>query len=1110
MPKVEPSKNLPPATSGIIHRSRLVRRLQENEDHRLIVILGQAAQGKSTLAASFAQASSLNSVWINLGPEDDNAVNLYYATASPLSIILDAERLTFLLDYPASQLGPREPEALYGDWVSALFSEVNPSIRIIFDGLDRLADGSDAIRFLRVMLDKAPANIKFMLLSRKEPPFALHDWKIKQQACILSNKDLGFTYQETRSFLRQHVGASCDEEHVRKAWQSTEGWVGGLVLLSQVLRNADDSDSERQRIKGLPDRFQAEVFLYFAQEIFARLSEHDAWILLRSSLFGDVSPRFLDELLDIHDSEGIFQELARRNLFVHLVHDSAQGRVYRYHQLFREFLQKIWQERTSAEERKRFLRRTARACAKRKDLESAVELFLQAETLFPAAAVLKVLGREMLQTGRHHDLAWILNRFPERVVQTRPWLLLYRAYCRRYSHAAENVKELSKAEGMFRSRRDIRGLLMTLASLMEAIMLQGRDRISIHELVAKGEELLSQLDFGQYPREQALLWLQMGFCYSLRGENTRDGYRASQNAFHLAKKINDRPLQIQALVFSIIPLTFLGEFEEGDKLRSQVENMLQKSGYPELEALFLKMWSELVMFAGRLDLGLAHSIIERLKHRIEQYGLLYVKAPAMYSEFAYHMYAGNGEKAEEIGLMLQDMAEAIDNTYGRGFCLILRGLLSYRQGHLSQAKGLIEAGLEIFRQPEARSYLHDYEFSIGAGLIHTHLGNWQEAESLLLRSLQYFTDISSQLARTEALLSLALLYELQGNRTLALEYLESGLSIASVRQYSHFVILSPRDQVSLCLLALEAGSKASREYAAHLLHTGLCEAVAAQESRLQSHPSPRVRRAIHAVLQQRHRRQRTQVYIQSLGKFRVWVGQRELSDADWAGNQAKALLKALVALAFDKQVRKEFLIDELWPDSNPGAGEKTFKVALHRLRRSLEPDMSPRFGSSYIHLKNGLLFLDQELCATDVQRFSRLCSRTENLLQGGEGRQALKRFTEAVSLYKGDFLPEDTDTEWMRAVREHLRQRYIALLLETAEAHERNGSWTKAVGHYQKALDCDPLLEEAYRRIMVLYADRGKRSKALSVFETCRKNLQQALGIEPDDLTLSVYRRIRG
>ncbi|MCF8105788.1 MAG: hypothetical protein K9K64_09910 [Desulfohalobiaceae bacterium] len=1110
MPKVGTSRITPPSLPRILERPRLVSRLKENEDHRLILILGQAAQGKSTLAAALTRSSSLDNAWINVLPEDDNPVNLFYATASALSFFLDERDVDFLLNYPASQLGPRDREALYRDWGMTLFSRIDYPIRVTFDGLDRLSDESQSFYFLQAMLEQAPENVRFILLSRREPPFPLQEWKMKQRAFVLYNKDLAFTYPETRSFLQQHCGLSCEQEQVKKIWLSTEGWTGGLVLLSQVLQNAGVPELGLDSMRGMPHCFQAEVYLYFAEEIFAGLSERDVRILLHSSVFEEVVPGFLDDLLGIRGSEEILQDLTRRNLFVSAVSDASRGWIYRHHQLYREFLQSMWQKRVGPQERKRFLRRTARACARKNSLESAVDFFLQAEDFLLAASVLRVLGRKMTQAGRHNDLDRQLLRLPERIIQAKPWLLLYRACCRRYTHAAENVLVLQKVEAMFRKTRDTRGLLLALGHLMEAVMLLGRDIISIHDLLAKGEELLSALEFSSFPREQAHLWLQMGFCHSLRGENTRNGYRASQNAFFLARKLKDRVLQIQALSFSMIPLTFLGEFSEADRVRARAEGMLQQTKYPELEAVWLKAWSELALFGGHLDLKLARSLIEKLHERIERFGLLYLQAPAMYSDFAYHMYAENSEKAEEIGQALQDVAEIMGNDFGRGLCSILRGLLAYRRRQWNKAKEYFAHGLEIFRHPESLSPLHDHTFSIGAGLVYIHLDNWKEAETLLHSSLQHFTSISSPLPRTETLLALALLYERKGSRGAALEYLESGLNIAAARDFTHFVIISPKDQVRLYVLALQVGSKTAKNYAARLMQIGVPETVAAEDTWLRKHPHPGVRKIIHDVVLKNHRSKRTPIYIQALGDFRVWVGQEALSGEAWKGNQARGLLKVLVALASEQQIRKELLIEELWPYSSPGAGEKTFKVALHRLRKSLEPDLTYRFGSAYIHLENGRVFMDQELCKTDVNRFLRLCRETEKQLQSGQAKKGLKTCNEVVSLYKGDFLPDDPDPEWARAIREHLRQKFMAVLLEAARACETSGTWAKAIRYYEKVLDCDPCLEEAYRRIMVLYADHGKPAKALQAYEKCRKILQETFSIEPENQTVSLYRKIRG
>ena len=172
--------------------------------------------------------------------------------------------------------------------------------------------------------------------------------------------------------------------------------------------------------------------------------------------------------------------------------------------------------------------------------------------------------------------------------------------------------------------------------------------------------------------------------------------------------------------------------------------------------------------------------------------------------------------------------------------------------------------------------------------------------------------------------------------------------------------------------------------------------------------------------------------------------------------------------------------------------------------------MSSRFGSSYVHLKKGLVQLDDHLCKTDIVQFHALCRKAEVQLEEGRTQEALKTYAEAISLYKDDFLASDVDAQWAAPVRESLKQRYIDVLLRVARSYETLGSWTKAVRHYEMALECDPVLEEAYRRIMTLYADKGKRSQALHVFEKCRKNLKKHVDVEPDEVTVSIYRRILG
>jgi len=70
-------KILPPQPPEVVERPRLIEFIQQNQDKKLILILGRAAQGKSTLATSYVSISDIPSAWVNLDQYDSDAGNLY-------------------------------------------------------------------------------------------------------------------------------------------------------------------------------------------------------------------------------------------------------------------------------------------------------------------------------------------------------------------------------------------------------------------------------------------------------------------------------------------------------------------------------------------------------------------------------------------------------------------------------------------------------------------------------------------------------------------------------------------------------------------------------------------------------------------------------------------------------------------------------------------------------------------------------------------------------------------------------------------------------------------------------------------------------------------------
>ncbi len=55
-----------------LHRSRLIRELNRDQDVRLVLVTGPAGSGKSTLMADFISQRARRTAWLGLGEEDQD------------------------------------------------------------------------------------------------------------------------------------------------------------------------------------------------------------------------------------------------------------------------------------------------------------------------------------------------------------------------------------------------------------------------------------------------------------------------------------------------------------------------------------------------------------------------------------------------------------------------------------------------------------------------------------------------------------------------------------------------------------------------------------------------------------------------------------------------------------------------------------------------------------------------------------------------------------------------------------------------------------------------------------------------------------------------------
>ncbi|MEA3435397.1 MAG: BTAD domain-containing putative transcriptional regulator [Thermodesulfobacteriota bacterium] len=1106
-PAVNITKITPPRLPIILYRSRLIDCLEKNKDKRLIFILGQAAQGKSTLAGSYVNTSDIPSAWINLGKEDSDPVNLFYSIAHALQHVLKDIDFSPLLSYPSINIGPRLEIPLYREWTNAIFEHISSPIQIVLDGLDSLSPDAPSFQLLQVLIEDAPQLMNIIMLSRIEPPFQIEGLKVKQEAYVLTNDDLAFTPDEIKAYFLEIRGISFASAQLKRVHKFTEGWIGGLILLSETLDRLPEDKQDQYLLEGIPDRFKGTVFRYFGEEILSSQPGPIQDFLIKSSIFNIVEPEFIKDFLGMEDTSAVLHEHVRKNLFVQSSYDEKKGWVFRYHQSFRDFLQTNFKSETGKEEKRTLFVKAGAVYEQRGELEDALKYYLEARAYDKAAYIIEQIGMNLVQMGRTADLALWLQIFPKNLVQENPWLLFYLSMTRRYTAADRNIGSLKRALILFEKREDTKGSTLSLAFLIEATLIKGRDKIPLNSLLSRAETLLNTLGPDLFAFEKALLLIQVGFGYILRGGNPRKGLWACENAYLISKNLEIAFLQINALIQMVMAHTFVGEYTLADDKNDELNKILAKGSFSEFRSLQLIQSCQLCIWRGAFER--AEETIREAKKEIKEYGLTYLYPVTLLYDLALRICLEEHETGVMVGSRLLELSTALDNLFLQGAATFLLGALYYRNRKYKKAKVLVQDAVRILSSHEARSDEHLNEAKVLMGYIAYHLQTVESQEKELTEALKYFSETKNFFSLADANFAMALLKWKESNINETIRYLETGFQIAKEKKFDSFIMSSRKDLIKICVLAIELQVKEAMDYAAHLLSTRLASEAGPELEKLFHHSNIKISKKAREILITVHRSKLPRLRIKTLGGFEIFRGDTSMDENEWKRSQPKELLKSILSRG-GKKIPKDLLMEDLWSEGEKEATERKFKVILHRLRKSLEPDMDKNFKSSYIHLKDNLVSLDNELCRVDVDYFSSLIEKGKIKEKEGDLKTAISLYTKAVDKYRGNFLSKDIYARWAELKREELKKTYISILLKLARLHEDSKAVRKAISFYKKAIQADSVLETAYQRLMTLYSEQGKQNKVLEVYKTCKKALQDELDTKPDQVTISLYKKISG
>ncbi|HRV94888.1 MAG TPA: protein kinase, partial [Anaerolineae bacterium] len=208
--------------------------------------------------------------------------------------------------------------------------------------------------------------------------------------------------------------------------------------------------------------------------------------------------------------------------------------------------------------------------------------------------------------------------------------------------------------------------------------------------------------------------------------------------------------------------------------------------------------------------------------------------------------------------------------------------------------------------------------------------------------------------------------------------------------------------------------------------------------------------------------------------------------------------------------RREALTTLLWPNAKARSARSVLRTTLSTLNKSLTGDG--------LRVERDSVGLDGEADIwLDVEQFRRLAQNrpSPDHPDGALGEDYRRQLTEAVSLYRGDFLegftlPDSAEfDDWQAFETAGLRRELAGVLEKLVQSHQAQEQFDAAIAYAQRWLALDPLHEPAHRGLMQLYAASGNRSAAMRQYQSCYERLEDELEVRPEAETTALYERIR-
>lgn len=1049
-----PPKLSVPQLDQVIDRERLFAQLDQRLTGTAVVWLeGMAGAGKTVLAASYVARRRLPAIWYRLDAGDADPAAFFHDLARAWRELLAGKKFRPLPVLSAEYLA--DPEGFARDFFRIFFDYLPAPAVIVFDDYQALPPQAPLHRLLSVMVSEARPPTGILALSRRPPPPEFSRWRVSHRLWVLTQEALRLTWEEFRELAVRCFQATLTDQELRTLYDRSGGWSAGAVLL--LLGQSGPA----RAVDAQP------VFAYLADEIFDQLRPPLQDFLLKTAALPYFDPELARRLTGHPEAAGLLATLVREHGFTEHLSDGA----YRYHELFREFLQARARVALSEEQRRALSQAAAPLLAAQGAVADAVALLAEAEAWDELAALLRAQAPTLAAQGYYGLLEQGLRRLPAAWLAADPWLPYWLGIVRLPFDMTEARAWLVQAYRAFRNGGESASAVAAWAAIVDSYALEFADFSPLDDWIAEADRLAAGELAGLPAASRHRFALGMFTALVCRQPDRPDIQDWADQVEDQIRACPDPEQRLRlGCQLGVYYLAWRGRRDQAERLLARLAPRDETGLTPMARLMwrYLQGWSRLA----------AGDMVQCLQAAAEgvalanQFRLRFWVVPMRAKAFYACLWGGDlgGARGwlDRVGEEHQP-ARRLEEIIVQ----FMTALYALHQGDAALAAEHARHGAEDARRIAGPHY------AALLGLVHAfacaRLGDAESARRELHRAQAAAAGMGLAPLSFNAGLLEALLAGETGDNAAAVAALRRAF-LTGRQMNCYYSAFWPRPVLAgLCARALAAGVEP--DYATALIRT----------YRLPPPPAADLEAW------------RWPLRIYGLGCFEILRDGLPLRFTGKAPQRPLALLKALIALG-GRDVSAPRLAALLWPESEGDQAYHALEMALHRLRLQLgfEPAVT---------LHSGALTLHPDWVWTDVGAFEQLAATLGAADLAAGDIAALS--TRLLELYQGDLFSEDMEAEWLWPRREQLRARFRRAVAALCEALASTGQWRQIVDLCETALSRGSYTEECCRRLLEAYGQLEDIPLLIETYRRCER-LLALQGLTPSPKTTDLYRRLLG